>query len=137
MLSRIDREATPNGISLTVIARDHGYPTPNKATAYVNITISDINDNAPKFDKFNYVGKIREDARPGTTITTVRATDNDEGLAGMITYSITGTPLATVAMTTTVTHCQNGIQWRSFNRVVWFQELDCSSHWSKHAKILQ
>lgn len=90
MTSRVDREEHPKGLSLIVMARDHGYPKPNKAIAYVNITISDINDNAPKFDKFNYVGKVREDSKSGTVITTVQATDIDEGLAGMIIYSITG-----------------------------------------------
>lgn len=91
MTSLVDREAHPNGISLVVLARDHGYPKPNTARAYVNITISDINDNSPKFDKFNYVGVVREDSKPGTVITTVQATDDDQELAGMIFFSITGT----------------------------------------------
>ena len=96
MVSLVDREAKPKGFSLVVVARDHGYPRPNTATAHVNITISDINDNAPKFDKFNYVGVVREDSKPGTTITTVRAIDLDDGLAGMIFYSITGQSMSNI-----------------------------------------
>ena len=90
MTKLLDREAKPNGYSLTVVARDHGYPTSRYSTARVNVTISDINDNAPKFDKFTYSGMVREDAFLSDVVTNVKASDKDEGLSGAIIYSITG-----------------------------------------------
>ena len=71
-------------------ARDHGYPVPQTSTAFVNITVSDINDNAPRFDKFTYLAEVREDSDINTVVTIVHAVDDDEGLAGEIIYSITG-----------------------------------------------
>jgi len=73
-----------------VTARDHGYPMPLSSTALVNITVSDINDNVPQFDKFTYLAEVREDSDINTVVTAVHAVDNDEGLAGEIIYSITG-----------------------------------------------
>ena len=89
-MSKVDRETKPDGYSLTVTARDHGYPVSRSSTALVNITVSDVNDNAPRFDKFTYAAEVREDSDINTVVAVVHAVDNDEGLAGEIIYSITG-----------------------------------------------
>ena len=56
----------------------------------VNVTVSDVNDNAPRFDKFTYFAEVREDSDISMVVTVVHAVDGDEGLAGEIVYSITG-----------------------------------------------
>ena len=56
----------------------------------VNVTVSDVNDNAPRFDKFTYLAEVREDSDISMVVTVVHAVDGDEGLAGEIVYSITG-----------------------------------------------
>ena len=90
MVSTVDREANPDGYSLAVTARDHGYPRAQFSTAFVNVTVSDINDNTPTFDKFTYSGVVGEDSPLNAVVTSVHALDEDEGLAGKIAYSITG-----------------------------------------------
>ena len=52
--------------------------TPNRDTAVVSITVSDVNDNAPFFESPLYTAEVFENAEPGTPAITVVANDNDE-----------------------------------------------------------
>ena len=87
-LARIDREKYPNGFTLTITASDHGTP-PLKSSSKLMVNISDVNDNAPVFERFSYRGTVYEN-EVGSQAAVVNATDEDNGLAGEITYSITG-----------------------------------------------
>ena len=51
----------------------------------VNVTVVDINDNAPRFDSSTYTREISENAIASTIITFV-ARDEDSTSNGMITY---------------------------------------------------
>ncbi|XP_068723113.1 protocadherin Fat 4-like isoform X1 [Montipora capricornis] len=89
VLKKVDRESNPGGYSLMVTAQDHGYPLAKFTRALVNITVSDINDNTPRFDKFTYSAEVREDSDVKEFVAAVHAVDEDEGLAGEIFYFIT------------------------------------------------
>ncbi|NWI26280.1 CADH1 protein, partial [Sula dactylatra] len=55
------------------------------------ITVTDQNDNRPVFTKQVFIGYIEENAKPGTSVMTVNATDADDGVNvnnGIIFYSI-------------------------------------------------
>ncbi|KFM01798.1 Cadherin-1, partial [Aptenodytes forsteri] len=57
----------------------------------VIITVTDQNDNRPIFTKQVFIGYIEENAKPGTSVMTVNATDADDGINvnnGIIGYSI-------------------------------------------------
>ena len=62
---------------LTVRAQDHG-ETPLSNTAYVEINVTDINDNPPTFLQKVYTAKIREDAKVGSKVIQVGRIEYNE-----------------------------------------------------------
>ena len=48
--------------------------------------MQDVNDNSPVFDESPYRVTLAEDTPIGTEIITVRATDRDIGLNGLVSY---------------------------------------------------
>lgn len=53
----------------------------------MNIKITDINDKNPEFERAPYNFKVKE-GRSNTSVGFVHATDADEGINALITYSI-------------------------------------------------
>ncbi|XP_016142585.1 protocadherin beta-16-like [Sinocyclocheilus grahami] len=85
----LDREKQEH-LSLVLTAIDGGDPQLS-GTAQIHITVLDVNDNAPVFTHKIYKASITENALKGTVVTTVRASDLDEGSNGKIAYAITNT----------------------------------------------
>ncbi|XP_043283002.1 protocadherin-like wing polarity protein stan isoform X2 [Venturia canescens] len=81
----LDREKI-SGYVLTVTARDGGVP-PLSDTTEVEISVTDVNDNAPIFEASQYQGSVPEDVVVGTSVTRVSATDADQGLNGRVRYT--------------------------------------------------
>ena len=70
-----------------VVAEDRG--TPRKtASAVVMITILDVNDEVPKFQKQSYSFKVTENQAPHKTIGIVSATDRDAEPYNRIRYTL-------------------------------------------------
>lgn len=67
----LDYETTSSYI-LTVTAKDGGSPA-NSATAQVNITVLNVDDNVPVFQTSSQVSKIREDVAVGTRVVRLNA----------------------------------------------------------------
>ncbi|XP_041779584.1 protein dachsous [Anopheles merus] len=86
----LDREIKPN-YTLSVIATDTGNP-PLHAAKDIFLTVTDINDNAPEFEKDVYHANVMEVADPGTSVIQVTAVDRDEGNNSAIVYSLLDTP---------------------------------------------
>ena len=63
---------------LIVMARDHGKPAKSSLLT-LTIAVTDVNDNAPKFQKPKYKKKVKEDVKVGSSILRVRAMDADVG----------------------------------------------------------
>ena len=68
-------------------AVDQGDP-PKSATASVQITIRDVNDNAPIFKPKLYSEIVSEEAAPGTPVVSVTAVDRDENENSQVSYAI-------------------------------------------------
>jgi len=75
--------------SLTIQAQDGGDP-PLNSRATANITVRDVNDNAPVFTQPAYAALVTEAARPGQLVATVTATDADAEDNGRVSYSVVG-----------------------------------------------
>ncbi|NXX50826.1 CELR3 protein, partial [Tricholaema leucomelas] len=58
------------------------------ATVFIKVT--DVNDNNPVFAVINTTIAILENAPAGTSITSVSATDRDEGFNGIVVYTLKG-----------------------------------------------
>ncbi|XP_049536500.1 protein dachsous [Anopheles darlingi] len=86
----LDREIKPN-YTLSVIATDTGNP-PLHAAKDIFLTVTDINDNAPEFERDEYQANVMEVADPGTSVVQVMAIDRDEGNNSAIIYSLLDTP---------------------------------------------
>ncbi|CAN9493180.1 unnamed protein product [Ophioblennius macclurei] len=82
----LDRE-TQSEYDLLVVAEDQGQPA-RSANATLLIKVSDVNDNAPKFSQAEYQHEVLESLAVGTDLINLSASDPDEGVNGMVTYSI-------------------------------------------------
>ena len=59
-----------------IVASDHGQPS-RSASAFLNVTIVDINDEVPQFPQMAYIFSIPEGEMPNQEIGEVTATDRD------------------------------------------------------------
>ncbi|XP_046907516.1 protocadherin gamma-A10-like isoform X9 [Hypomesus transpacificus] len=86
-----DLESTA-GFNITITATDSGSP-PLSNTRTLHLRISDVNDNAPNFDKSTYSAYITENNSPGASVFTVKASDSDSDKNSRISYFIDEAPL--------------------------------------------
>uniref|UniRef100_A0A672S2B1 Cadherin domain-containing protein n=1 Tax=Sinocyclocheilus grahami TaxID=75366 RepID=A0A672S2B1_SINGR len=76
-------------IHLILTAIDGGKP-PKSGTLNIVVDVMDVNDNKPIFTKPLYKVKVKENTPIGTKVTTVSASDLDEGINSVIQYSFLG-----------------------------------------------
>ncbi|NWR54767.1 PCD12 protein, partial [Bucorvus abyssinicus] len=82
----LDRELRAE-YNLTLVVRDQG-DLSLAVLKHLTICISDVNDNAPSFEKATYEVTVAENSEAPAFLLTVRATDPDLGFNGKVTYSI-------------------------------------------------
>lgn len=83
----LDRE-TQDTYELTVVATDNGSPGPLAATVVVVVTVADVNDNDPEFDRELYEFHVEENRPAATVFGAVSATDRDAGDHALVRYSL-------------------------------------------------
>ncbi|XP_058130982.1 protocadherin-23 [Dasypus novemcinctus] len=82
----LDREVQET-VELRVVAHDLGTPSLS-ATCQVSITVDDVNDNEPVFQRQVYNATLEEHAPVGHCFLQVKASDADAGLYGFVEYSL-------------------------------------------------
>lgn len=83
-LRNLDREKLSK-FSLLIEAVDSGRPS-KSVRKNISIELTDYNDDKPKFVQQFYVVKVSEDAKIGSTIVRLKATDDDEGENARVSY---------------------------------------------------
>ena len=84
--SKLDREIT-NSYDFIVQVKDKGQPSLS-ATARVDITVRDINDNNPIFSQKTFYVTVPENEPLNKRIIQVTATDADSGENAVLTYTV-------------------------------------------------
>ncbi|XP_036069783.1 protocadherin beta-16 isoform X23 [Oryzias melastigma] len=95
--SDLDRE-TASEYNITVTCSDEGVPSLSSSVT-LTLQISDVNDNAPVFERSSYEAYIVENNTPGVSIFTVKATDADWKQNARVSYiledsSVNGVPVS-------------------------------------------
>lgn len=89
VLKLLDREKTPQGYTLQLRAVDKGTP-PRESYKSVPVQLTDLNDNAPVFNKEIYEVKVPETAPVNTPLIRLKVTDADEGKNAQVYLEIVG-----------------------------------------------
>ncbi|XP_042165354.1 protocadherin beta-16-like isoform X7 [Oncorhynchus tshawytscha] len=82
----LDREMVSE-YNITITAVDEGFP-PRSTNKTLTLRISDVNDNAPVFERHSYSAYVRENNSPGVSIFSLTASDKDTGNNARISYFI-------------------------------------------------
>uniref|UniRef100_A0A3Q3EAQ3 Cadherin domain-containing protein n=1 Tax=Labrus bergylta TaxID=56723 RepID=A0A3Q3EAQ3_9LABR len=95
--SDLDRERAPQ-YNITVTCSDEGVPSLSSSVT-LTLQISDVNDNAPVFERSSYEAYIVENNTPGLSIFTVKARDADWNQNARVSYiledsSVNGVPVS-------------------------------------------
>uniref|UniRef100_A0A665T275 FAT atypical cadherin 3a n=1 Tax=Echeneis naucrates TaxID=173247 RepID=A0A665T275_ECHNA len=83
----LDREVQ-SAYQITVRASDQGLPQSLFSLVNITITVLDINDNPPVFERRDHLATVPEDVGVGTEVLRVYAASKDIGTNAEITYSI-------------------------------------------------
>ncbi|XP_067455335.1 protocadherin gamma-A2-like isoform X7 [Thunnus thynnus] len=95
--SDLDREIASE-YNITVTCSDEGMPSLSSSVT-LTLQISDVNDNAPVFERSSYEAHIVENNTPGLSIFTVKARDGDWNQNARVSYiledsSVNGVPVS-------------------------------------------
>ncbi|XP_067374422.1 protocadherin gamma-A2-like isoform X48 [Channa argus] len=98
--NELDRE-TSSEYNITVTCSDEGVPSLSSSVT-LTLQISDVNDNAPVFERSSYEAYIVENNTPGLSIFTVKATDADWNQNARVSYILEDSSVNGVAVSSYV-----------------------------------
>ncbi|XP_078025755.1 protocadherin gamma-A3-like [Epinephelus lanceolatus] len=103
-----DRESVTE-YNIKITATDLGSP-PLSSSTILHLKISDVNDNAPLFDKSSYSAYIAENNSPGVSIFAVSARDSDWNQNARVSYLLEDTQVSGSPVSTYVSlNSENGV----------------------------
>ncbi|KAM4732144.1 protocadherin gamma-A4-like isoform 12-T12 [Anableps anableps] len=96
----LDRETNPE-YNITITVYDQGSP-PLSSSKNMNVKISDVNDNPPRFSQSEYIKTIPENNSPGFSVFAVSATDADWGQNARLSYFLEEREISGITVTNLV-----------------------------------
>nr|AAT85361.1 protocadherin cluster 1 gamma 5 [Danio rerio] len=116
----LDRE-TVTEYNITILVSDQGSPA-RHSNKTLNVKISDVNDNPPKFGSDEYKTFVNENNSPGVTILTVKANDADWGPNAQLSYflkdeDIRGAPLSSLVSVDALTGTVHAVKSFDFEQL--------------------
>ncbi|XP_035377321.1 protocadherin gamma-A11-like isoform X15 [Electrophorus electricus] len=95
--SDLDRERD-SAYNISVTCADEGEPSLSSSVT-LSLQISDVNDNAPVFERSSYEASVLENNTPGVSIFTIKAVDADWNQNARVSYiledsSVNGVPVS-------------------------------------------
>ncbi|XP_062381340.1 protocadherin gamma-A11-like [Sardina pilchardus] len=106
--SALDRE-TDSEYNITVTCSDEGVPSLS-STITLTLKITDVNDNAPLFEKSAYEASVVENNSPGLSVFTVRAVDADWKQNARVSYILDDSMINGVAVSSYVSvNAESGV----------------------------
>ncbi|XP_051506059.1 protocadherin gamma-A4-like isoform X16 [Myxocyprinus asiaticus] len=104
----LDRE-TQSEYNITVTATDSGSPALSSSTTLL-LKVSDVNDNAPVFDRNSYSTHVPENNAPGLSIYSVTARDLDWNQNSRVSYFLEDTYIGGAPISSCVSiNSENGV----------------------------
>lgn len=85
VLRELDKES--NDVMVLTVTVSDGIPS-NTITKDINIVLEEANDNRPIFEDASYDIRLPENTPVGSSLFTVKATDADFTVAGVVSYSL-------------------------------------------------
>ncbi|XP_029959985.1 protocadherin gamma-A2-like isoform X2 [Salarias fasciatus] len=124
--SGMDRERSSE-YNITVTCSDEGVPSLSSSVTFT-LQISDVNDNAPVFERSSYEAYIVENNTPGLSIFTVKATDADWNQNARVSYiledsSINGVPVSSYVSVSADSGAIHAVRSFDFEQIKDFQFL--------------
>ncbi len=119
----LDRERVAE-YNITITAADSGSPALSSQTT-LNMKVSDVNDNPPRFQKSVYTAYVIENNQPGLSIFTLSAQDDDWNQNARISYlldetTVGGSPVSSfisVNADSGVVHALRGFDYEQIKSV--------------------
>ncbi|KAM9834083.1 protocadherin gamma-A2-like [Syngnathus typhle] len=106
--SDLDRESASE-YNITVMCSDEGVPSLSSSVT-LTLHISDVNDNAPAFERSSYEAYIVENNTPGLSVFTVRASDADWNQNARLSYILEDSSVNGVLVSSYVSvSAENGV----------------------------
>ncbi|XP_043106945.1 protocadherin beta-16-like isoform X24 [Puntigrus tetrazona] len=104
----LDRERKAE-YNIIVICADEGVPALSSSVS-LRVQISDVNDNAPVFEKSHYEASVLENNTPGLSIFTVKASDSDWNQNARVSYILEDSSVNGVSVSSYVSvHPDSGL----------------------------